>query len=409
MPENDDLRLKRTIEILGELVAFDTTSALSSEVAKPNRPLIDFVRNFLEKLGIASTIVATEDQPGKACLWATIGPDSKEGGIVLAGHTDVVPVQRDRWQSDPFTLTERDGKLYGRGACDMKAFIACALSFIEDRAINQRLGQLKAPLRLALTYDEEITMAGAQRLTEWLQEQGMRPSWVWIGEPTTMRIVDAHKGVAEYNVEITGKACHSGLPHLGVSAIACACEIAQSIAAKQAEKQSLPFANSRFAPPYTTFNVGKIEGGQAANIVAGSCRMAWQVRIHPGDETAQTLRQSIETKTTKKWGKIFAEFPGTGLKTTTVCDIPPLEPTPENPASAALETALGGKPQTVSFATEGGIFQKIAAPQQTPIVICGPGDIAVAHSDHEHVTKDQLALCLDAMDKVFCAAPTKKK
>lgn len=398
---NADKILGRTIEILGTLVAFDTTSSTSPEFARPNLPLILYVRDFLYNLGIASEIIENAQNSCKACLWATIGSDSKEGGIVLAGHSDVVPVQRERWEGDPFKLTERGGKLYGRGACDMKGFIACALAFLEDLSACGQLGKLKLPLHLALTYDEEITMEGAESLTVWLRKRGYRPSWVWIGEPTSMRMIDAHKGVAEYGVEIVGKACHSGLPHLGLSAVACACDLAQAIGERQRQKRAAPFAHSRFTPPYTTFNVGKIEGGQAANIVAGSCRVSWQVRVHPGDEAAQTQREHMEAEIRGKWADAFAAFPGTGLSTTVVCDIPPLEPTPDNPAVAALRHVLEGEPQAVSFATEGGIFQKIAAPGQTPIVICGPGDIAVAHSDYEHVAREQLALCLKAMDKAL--------
>lgn len=393
--------LARAIEILETLVAFDTTSSLSPDTAKSNIPLIEHVQAFLAKLGVASEIIRNQGNSGHACLWANLGPDRKEGGIVLAGHTDVVPVQRDRWQSDPFHLTEREGKLYGRGACDMKAFIACALAFIEGLSARNLIGNLKEPLRLALTYDEEITMEGAERLIEWLQARGIRPAWVWIGEPTMMTPVDAHKGVAEYGVKITGKACHSGLPHLGLSAVACACDLAQAIMGAQRRKESAPFANSRFTPPYTTFNVGKIEGGQAANIIAGSCSMSWQVRAHPGDEPAQAQRQKIESALQATWSELFAKTPGTGLETMIVCDIPPLEPTPDNPAIAALGKALGREPKTVSFATEGGIFQKIAFPEQTHVVICGPGDIAVAHTDYEYVTPEQLGLCLTAMDEIL--------
>lgn len=400
MSDGDKI-LERAVEILGALVAFDTTSSLSPDIARSNLALIRYVREFLRAIGLESEIVQNPKSSGKSCLWATIGPDAKEGGIVLAGHTDVVPVQRERWESDPFTLTERDGKLYGRGSCDMKAFIACAMAFLESLAQRRMIDSLKIPLHLALTYDEEITMEGAERLTEWLRGRDVRPAWVWIGEPTGMCVVDAHKGVAEYRATIIGKACHAGLPHLGLSAIACACDLTRAVAEQERRKMEAPFENSRFLPPYTTFNVGRIQGGQASNIVAGSCKVAWQIRVHPGDETAQIQRQRIEAEVNGKWSELFGKFPGTKMETSVVCDIPPLEPSPDNPATKALWEMLGGEPQAVSFATEGGIFQKIGAPMKTPVVICGPGDIAVAHTDHEHVTREQLALCLNAMDRAL--------
>lgn len=372
--------------LLARLVGFDTTSHRS------NRACIDFIRNYLDDLGIISTIIASDDE-AKACLWATIGPADKRG-LVLSGHSDVVPVEGQNWVSDPFTLTERDGKFYGRGACDMKAFLACALAAIP--AFVKR--KLERPIHLAFTHDEETDMSGAGRLTDHLRAEGVVPSWVWIGEPTELRLVDSHKGVAAFKTNITGVPGHSGQPDKGLNAIDLGAQFIGILQRAGEKRKKRPWPNSRFDPPYTTFNSGIIEGGTAENIIAEHCRFLWQVRTHPGDDLDATLDE-IDRMTSAEIKPRFTAFaPRAGMNTCTCFRIPPLMPTEANSGRDILQRLTGHKEtQAVSFGTEGGFYQSLGA----PVVICGPGSIQQAHKADEYVSREQLAACLSLLEKTL--------
>jgi acetylornithine deacetylase len=379
-------------QLFAKLVNFDTTSS------KPNRACIDFIRDYLNGYGVKSDIVASDDGT-KACLWATVGRGAEQG-IVLAGHTDTVPVEGQDWHSDPFALTERDGKLYARGACDMKGFIACVLAIVPE------LAKLKSirPFHLAFTHDEETDMAGAQRLTARLREQNIKPEWVWIGEPTSLRIINSHKGVAAFATRITGMPGHSGQPDKGLNAIELGVDFMNIVRRVAQEKKDKPFKPSRFDPPYTTFNLGVVKGGTAENIIAEHCEILWQARAHPGDDLAAAL-DSIERMTAAEIEPRFKAFaPKAGMKTCTCCNIPPFLPSKDNPGEKMLANLTGHhQPEAVSFATEAGFFQKLG----THVVVCGPGSIDQAHKADEFVEKSQLSSCIDLLRQVLlCSGAT---
>jgi acetylornithine deacetylase len=375
--------------LLAALVGFDTTSR------HPNRALIDFIRNYLSDLKIESTVV-TGNHEGKACLWATVGPP-EEKGIVLAGHTDTVPVDGQNWSSDPFALTARADKLYARGACDMKGFIACALAVVGEYAKKPR----RRPLHLAFTHDEETTMEGAQNLTDYVQKKGLKPAWVWIGEPTLLTIVDAHKGVAAFRTDIKGIAGHSSQPDHGLNAISLGARFIDIVESVAEERRQKPFKDSRFTPPYTTFNLATIKGGTAENIIAEHCEILWQVRAHPGDDLAGAL-QEIETRAQRDMAPRFKAFaPASHMKTCTCFDIPSLTATKDNEGRDVLQHLTGvNSTEAVSFATEGGFFQKLGG----GVVVCGPGSIEQAHKADEYVEKSQLAACVGLLRRVFSAS-----
>lgn len=381
----DNTAEKRVENLLAKLVGFDTTSTL------PNRACIDFIRDYLSEHGVSSDIIANDDGT-KACLWATIG-FSDRPGIVLAGHSDVVSVAGQNWMSPPFALTERDGKLYGRGACDMKAFIACALALVPE-LMAQKLPQ---PIHLAFTHDEETDMSGAIRLTDFIRHRNIKPAWVWIGEPTELRIIDSHKGVALFTTSITGVPGHSGQPDKGLNAIELGGQFLSILQRVAQSKRAAPFRPSRFDPPYTTFNPGIVSGGTAENIIAEHFKLEWQVRAHPGD-SLEKIHDTIHELTQKEIAPRFKAFaPRAGMETCTCFDIPPLMPTEDNPGSRAIGR-LTGCPETeaVSFATEGGFFQKLG----THVVVCGPGSIDQAHKADEFVEKSQLLSCVDLIRQV---------
>jgi acetylornithine deacetylase len=381
--------MPETVEsLLAKLVAFDTTSS------NPNRACIDFIRDYLDGFGVKSSIIA-DGSGGKACLWATIGP-SEVPGIMLAGHSDVVPVAGQIWTSDPFKLTERDGKLYGRGSCDMKAFIACILAMVPE------FTKLKCarPIHLALTHDEETSMAGAARLADYLRGQAVKPEWVWLGEPTELRMIDSHKGVAALTTVITGVPGHSGKPAMGLNAIELGNDFMNILMDVAKAKRQAAYNPSRFDPPYTTINLGIVKGGTAENIIAEHCDITWQVRTHPGDDL-KAIVDDVNTKAETKFAADFKAFaPKAGMKTCTCLDVPPLMPTARN-AGQALLGRLSGKTETeaVSFATEGGFYQKLGS----HVIVCGPGSIDQAHKADEFVAKTQLSDCVDLLRRMQAA------
>ncbi len=380
------MKLKSVQSLLTKLIGFDTTSH------KSNRDCIAFIQNYLDNLGIKSEIIAN-DVGNKACLWATVGPQEK-AGIVLAGHTDVVPVDGQTWTSDPFTLTERNEKLFGRGACDMKGFIACVLVTIAECDREKLL----RPLHLAFTYDEEISMEGAERLTNYLKNQKVKPAWVWIGEPTELHIVHAHKGVAAYLTNFTGVPAHSAQPDQGLNAISLGAEFIDIIQHVAEQKKSNPFSRSRFIPPYTTFNLGTIKGGTAENIIAEHCELLWQIRSHPGEEAIALLAE-VEAMASHALNPRLAKFPNTAAMRTCTCfDIPPLMPTQDNPGEKTLARLTGRDEfEAVSFATEAGFFQKLG----THVVVCGPGSIDQAHKADEYIAKTEIIACMGLLKQML--------
>src|SRR5215470_474305 len=270
---------QRTVkELLARLVGFDTTSA------KTNIPLIEFVEGYLAEQGIASRRVPTADGL-KSSLFATIGT-SEGAGIALSGHTDVVPVAGQAWDSDPFHLVERDGKLFGRGTCNMKGYLACCLAMVPDLKTRP----LKMPLHIAFSYDEEVGCTGVRPMIGEFGKTLPTPRMVFVGEPSKMAVVDAHKGPVRWRVELTGRAAHSSMPHYGVNAIAYAGRLIGEILAMEEELKAGPL-NPRFDPPWTTTQVTQIEGGTASNIVPVPCWFGWETRALPGFDSFSLQRR----------------------------------------------------------------------------------------------------------------------
>ncbi|HYD30280.1 MAG TPA: acetylornithine deacetylase [Azospirillaceae bacterium] len=364
--------------MLAKLVGFDTTSARS------NLELIYWVADWLDGLGVVSRLTFNADHT-KANLFATVGPED-QGGVVLSGHTDVVPVTDQSWDSDPFTLTQRDGRFYGRGTADMKGFLACALALVPDF----RASGLKVPIHLALSFDEEVGCLGVPALIRDVMDNLPRPRLVLVGEPTSMRLVNAHKGIRAYHTVVTGKEAHSGLPHLGVNAISFAAEIVRFLDAKAEELASRPDPASAFEPPWTTLNVGRIEGGTALNIIARTCSLVWEFRPLPGTD-AQAIEAEVERHIAETvLPRLKARHAEGSIRTTRLCAVPPLTPEPDSPAESLvrlLTDATGAG--TVSFTTEAGLFQD----ESIPAVVCGPGSIEQAHKPNEFIARDQMAAC----------------
>ena len=367
--------------MLARLVAHRTVSSDS------NLALIDDVRRYLESYGVASRLVPNADGT-KANLVATIGP-LVAGGAVLSGHTDVVPVEGQPWSSDPFALVERDGRLYGRGSSDMKGFIACALAAVPALV----LAKLQRPIHLCLSYDEEIGCFGAPHAIELFGRELPQAALCIVGEPTMMRVVVGHKSSWVNRVSIVGREAHSSAPHLGANAIVYMGRFLAFLDALQAELREKGLADAvpgvSFDPPWTTLGIGLIHGGTAANIVARECALTWEFRALPGANPEAIYAQAA-AKIAELDASIKKEAPEASVSMTRYAAIPGLKPEIDGPA-AKLALALTGanRTETVAFGTEAGQFQ--AAGIST--VICGPGDIAVAHKTDEYTTRDQLAQC----------------
>ncbi|MFM8991751.1 MAG: M20/M25/M40 family metallo-hydrolase, partial [Alphaproteobacteria bacterium] len=294
-----------SLEMLRRLVAFDTTSRLS------NLELIDFVRSYLAGHGIASELVPNEDGK-KANLIATIGPDAP-GGIVLSGHTDVVPVDGQPWDTDPWTLTEKaDGNLYGRGTCDMKAFSAVVLSMVP----RFRDAGMKVPVHLALSYDEEVGCFGAFRLVERLVSRVKRPRACIVGEPTMMGVVNAQNTAASFQTVFTGHEAHSSMTHLGVSAVHFAGEFIHWLNVVQDELAARPRTDIDLVPPFTTINVGIVAGGTAGNILARECVVTWGYRTTPGEDQPALERRARAWLDDVLLPRMRARHPAARIETT---------------------------------------------------------------------------------------------
>jgi acetylornithine deacetylase len=369
--------------LLARLVAFDTTSARS------NLPLIDFVREFLAKEGIVSTLTPSADGK-KASLFATIGPDGI-GGIGLSGHSDCVPVDGQAWSSDPFTLTQRDGKLYARGSCDMKGFLACVLASLP----RFKSKPLKEPVHIIVSYDEEVGCTGVRPLIARLGKDLPRPRAIVVGEPTMMAVIDAHKRIDSYRTLVTGREAHSSKPHLGVNAISVAAQLIVELDRFGAELAAAG-NDERFDPPSSTLQVGTIDGGTAGNIVPKSCRFQWQVRSLP-DADPNIVPKRVATFAETLLPGMRAVATDAGIETTHDGSVPAFRSDP-NSAAVVLAMALTGAnaTQAVSYGTEAGLFEEAGC----PTVICGPGDIEQAHAADEFVTTAQLEACMTFLAKL---------
>ena len=377
--------LARTQEILGELISFPTVSADS------NLELIAYAADLLSEAGAALSI--SRDETGaKANLFATLGPHV-DGGIVLSGHTDVVPVDDQEWTGDPFVMDERGGLLYGRGTCDMKGFIAACLAMAPAYAKLD----LKHPVHFAFTYDEETGCFGARALMAEIAKADFRPSVAIIGEPTSMRVIEGHKGCYEYTTEFIGREGHGSQPDLGVNAVEYAVRyIGKLLDIGEHLKGRAP-PQSRFDPPWTTIQVGRIAGGAARNVIAGRCEVEWEMR--PVQDTdISFVKSDIEAYVDGVLKPAMkAVSPGADVITHTIGEVEGLQVASESEArDIVFELTGAAEADVVAFGTEAGLFQAAGM----SAVICGPGSIEQAHKPDEYIALDQLQACLDMLDRL---------
>ncbi|MFG0317603.1 MAG: acetylornithine deacetylase [Planctomycetota bacterium JB042] len=367
----------RTTELLRRLVGFDTVSS------KSNLALIDFVADLLDARGIG--VELTRDDDGtQANLFATVGPADRPG-VVLSGHTDVVPVEGQAWSSDPFEVTERDGRLHGRGTADMKGFLAAALAAIGD--VDP--AGLRSPVHLAFSYGEEVGCVGAPRMIAALERSGRpRPRAVIVGEPTNLSVVHAHKGICTLRTTVHGHAAHSSLPDAGAGAISIAAEIVRFLAGLADEMRRRGGVAAGFDVPCTTLNVGSIEGGTAVNVIPARCRFEWEFRTLPDADAEEIPRRLDEFLRAEILPRERARGFEVRVETERTASAPALVPSPDSPAlRLAFELVGEGTPGAVSFVTEAGLFQGAGM----PAVVCGPGSIEQAHKPDEFITVAQLA------------------
>ena len=363
--------------MLAKLVAFDTTSRES------NFPLIAFVEEYLTSHDVPHFRVDYVVSK-KTNLYATIGPDVA-GGIVLSGHTDVVPVDGQAWTSDPFTLTQRGGLLFGRGAADMKGFIAVALAMVP--AFKNL--QLRVPIHLALSCDEEVGCRGVRPLVDHLRGCLHKPSAAIIGEPTLMQVVNAHKSAVRFATEVTGHESHSALTDKGVNAIMIAGELIAEISRLRQEMIQTGDPSGRFDPPYSTIHIGMIEGGTANNIVPRKCGFSWETRLLPGAD-AEFVPRRIDAMARKLEPAMKHVASDVGIVTEQANAVPGLAPDKDSPAEIlALHCSHANSTHTVSYCTEAGLFQMAGI----PAVVCGPGSIEQAHKPDEFIAISELRKC----------------
>lgn len=365
--------------MLTRLVAFDTTSRNS------NLDLIRYIQGYLEDLGVESTLVPN-DEGTKANLYASIGP-ATAGGIVLSGHTDVVPVDGQAWITDPWQLTEKsDGNLYGRGTCDMKGFIAAALSHVPA---FQR-AKLKVPVHFAFSYDEEVGCLGVHSLAEKLIGNVPRPRAVIVGEPTMMAVVNSQNAGGGLIATFRGVEAHSSMTHLGVSAVHFAGDFIHWLNELQDELAQRKRTDIDTVPGHTTINVGIVTGGTAANILARECILNWGYRTLPGDDAWEVQRRAEQYVAELLLPKMRARHPDADITLRRRSFVPGLMAEENEEASKlALQWTGGNRTYAVPYGTEAGIFRS----HGIPTVICGPGDISQAHQPNEFVARSQMDAC----------------
>jgi acetylornithine deacetylase len=367
-----------SVEMIRTLVGFDTTSRDS------NLALIDWVRDYLDGHGVASDLFFDEDGR-KANLFATLGPRDR-GGIALSGHTDVVPVDGQDWSTDPFRLTERDGRLYGRGTSDMKSFIAVALAMVPEFLERP----LKTPIHLALSYDEEVGCIGVRRMIAGLADRPDRPRLCIVGEPTEMKPVIGHKGKRSLRCRVRGFECHSSLAHEGVNAVEAAAEIVAFLKSMARRFRDDGPHDADFVPPYTTVHTGTISGGTALNIVPKDCEFQFEFRFLPGADPEALVGEVKRFAATRVEPEMKALRPETGVAFEELTAFPGLGIDASHEVTQ-LALALTGANATgkVSFGTEAGLFQHAGI----PTVVCGPGSIEQAHKPDEFIALDQISAC----------------
>jgi len=377
--------IEQTTRILSDLIAFPTVSADS------NLQMINYLANRLDDCG-AQVDVLLDETGKKANLFATLGPQC-DGGIVLSGHSDVVPVTDQDWSSDPFEMIERDGLLFGRGTCDMKGFIAATLAMAPLYA--QRVGD--KPVHFAFTYDEETGCIGAGHLAQTLVERSLKPAIAIIGEPTSMRIIEGHKGCFEYTTRFQGLEGHGSSPDLGVNAVEYAVRYVTRLLELREDLKTRTPANSRFDPPWTTINIGALHGGSVHNVIAPKAQVDWEMRpVQASDATyvKDAVRAYCDNVLLPAMRRIY---PDAYIETEVLGEVGGLLPTDNNEALRIMSELTGANGAgVVPFGTEAGIFQSLGM----DVVVCGPGSIDQAHKADEFLAVDQLGQCLTMLEKL---------
>ncbi len=367
----------KSIDLIHRLVAFDTTSRES------NLELIEFVSEILSGHGIESLLVHNQEGT-KANLYATVG-DPDTPGIMLSGHTDVVPVDGQNWQTDPFQVTDKDEKLFGRGTADMKSFIAIVLAFLPEFTAHP----LKTPIHLAFSYDEEIGCIGVRRLIEKLNAMPVKPAMCIVGEPTSMQVVTGHKGKRSFTARVRGLESHSALAPRGVNAIEFAAEMISYLKGMARRIAADGPYDELYEVTHSTVHTGTISGGTQLNIVPKDCRFEFEFR-YLSDDDPDALEKEIRdyVKDTLE-PQMHAVDKATGFDIECYNDMPGLEMDPGEDVVAFVKALAGRNDHAkVAFGTEGGLFNTTAG---IPTVVCGPGDIAQAHKPNEFITLDQIA------------------
>lgn len=365
-------------DILDRLLAFDTVSS------KPNMELMGYVRGLLEAAGLQVTLVP-DAGGGKANLYASTGPDGA-GGVMLSGHTDVVPVDGQHWTKLPFALTEAEGRYYGRGAADMKGFVACAVEAMLVAAKKP----LKVPLHLALSYDEEIGCMGVRSLIDLLAAAPVKPRFCIVGEPTGMQVATGHKGKVALRATCVGREGHSALAPLALNALHLAGDILAAVRRVQAEVAETGLRDGDYDVPYTTLHVGKMSGGVQVNIVPNHAVLDFEIRSLAGEDVAGLIRR-LEAEAEAIVAPLRGEFPEAAIRVERLWDYPGLG-TPSDAEVVRFVKGLTGANGTikVAFGTEGGLFNQRLG---VPTVICGPGSMAQGHKPDEWVSVEQVERC----------------
>lgn len=379
------------LEMLETLIGFDTTSA------KSNLDLIHFVQTYLADHGIDSTLVHNQDK-SKANLWATVGP-KQPGGVCLSGHTDVVPVAGQPWDTDPFELVKKGSRYYGRGTCDMKAFPATALALLPEMLARP----LIRPIHFALSYDEEVGCLGAPDMIHEIGKSLPKPSVVIVGEPTDMKVVSAHKGMWFFRVVVTGKEAHSSQTHRGVSAVMTGARLIAKLDEMAKARKAAADPDCKFVPPYTTIHVGQVQGGTAPNIISHQCEFVCDIRNLPEDFPEDIQREFESWIKAEILPEMHAIDPNAGVAVTTENVVAGLMEDRDSEAEQLVRQITGDNDTTyVPYGTEAGQFQSAGM----AVVVCGPGSIDQAHQPNEYIEEAQIHACEAMLRKLITRCQT---
>ena len=376
------------IALLADLVGYQSVSL------QPNDDIVSYIESYLSELGVETYRDAHEDG-SRFNLLARIGP-AGDGGVLLSGHLDVVPAAADGWSGDPFTLRRQQGRLIGRGAVDMKGFLAMALAMVP--AFQARAGDLVEPLYLAFTFDEEIGSFGAQRMPAFLAARSVTPRLAVIGEPTGMQPFNGHKGIMELVTHIRGAAGHASRPAAGVNAIYVAARLIGFIDGLAAECAASPMPGSPFDPPCSTLSVGTVTGGEARNIIAGECRIDWEIRALPGEDPHRLYDRVVKFIDSDLRPAMTAADPSCDITTWMLSDVPPLKAQSPSPAAELIGRLWTNEPpQVVSFGTDGPFFQQAGM----DTIVIGPGGMAQMHQPDEFITELAIDQGLTFLDRLL--------